>query len=354
MSKARKVKVAAKAAKPKPAPARPAVRRLARSTKAEPKAADKAPARAGIARLAALAAAEAGSDEPEIQVRSKSAAPAPKGGVAWEDFEDDEDAAPPAAVRQPPQPVLVTPTKPVVEEGVQLVARGPSKFSMADIEALRAAIKVKGATNIIDGVNLDELKFDGEGLIPVVAQDRRTGAVLTIGWGSKETLGDTLRTKQVTLFDRVRQKAAAHSEGSGRHQRLVKLLVDCDKDAVLLTVEQEGPACNRDTGTCFTDGRNLPLSGFLGELEAGLLAQAKAKEGPDAKLLAEPIEALRQFVGTANTISKALQGKEQGAIEQAAADLLRALLVACRARGVSLERIVTDLYARQVSEKLKK
>ncbi len=373
MSKARKVKVASKASKPaRPSPKRPAIHKVTKkkaparpeprheAASPPPKVAPSPPGggRPGIARLAAMAAAAADADEPEVQVRSKPTAPAPKGGVQWEDYEDDEDeATAPKTPAAPSAPLHPTPapakTRQEVEDGVQLVARTASKFSLADIEALRSAIKVKGAVNVVDGVNLDELKFDAEGLIPVIAQDRRTGAVLTLGWGNKETLGDTLRSKQVSYFDRTRQKAVVHGEGTNHHQRFVKLQADCDKDSVLLTVEQEGPACHLDTGTCFGDSRALPLAGYLGELDATLAARGKAKEGHDGKLLGEPIEALRAFVGSANTISKALQGKDAAGIETAAADLLRTLLVACRARGIGLEKIVTDLYARAAAEQLK-
>jgi phosphoribosyl-ATP pyrophosphohydrolase/phosphoribosyl-AMP cyclohydrolase len=384
MSKARKVKVASKGKAAKPA-ARPAIHKVGKKAKPEkakepeprheprpePGKMPAPPKGAALARLAAMAAAAASDDEPEVEVKSKSAAPAPKGGVQWEDLEDDDEGeapappakagghapahashAPPAAAGHPP---AVPAPKPSLDDGIQLVARTASKFSLADIEALRAAVKIKGATNVVDGVNLEELKYDGEGLIPVVLQDRRTGAVLTVTWANKETLADTLQTKKVSTFDRVRQKSV-QLDDAGRHQHLHKLLVDCEKDSVLLLIEQEGPACHRDTASCFAEGRTLPVASYLGELDGTLAAKAKSPDGSvEAKQLAEPIEALRAFVGACNSVSKTLQGEASGAkLEIEAATVLQSLLVACRARGVGLERLVTDLYARHVAEKLAK
>ena len=166
-----------------------------------------------------------------------------------------------------------------------------------------------------------------------------------------------MRTKQVRTFDRVRQKVIVAGDTPGHQQRLHKLLMDCDKDAVLLIVDQEGPACTtKDCATCFTEGRTMPVATYLGELDATIAAKAKAKDGSEeAKLVAEPIEALRKLVGAANSLSKTLQTGTGGSkLEIDAATLVQALLIACRSRGVGLERVVTDLYARHVAEQMKK
>lgn len=379
MKKARKVRTAGRSAPSKPRishrkaskPKRPA--RDEKPSKAEAKAEAKAEPKgkpALNARLAAMMAASAEMEE--VPEPTKTKAP-PAGGVAWKDLEeeDEEPGKPSAPVPaanggQPRKGTVIevddeatmAPTKAktaAVEDGVEVVAKGPSKFSLADLEVLKAAIKVKGAGVVVEGINLDELKYDAEGLVPIVAQDRRTGAVLQLGWGNKETVESSLRTKQMTYWSREHGKAIGKGEGSGHPQRLVQMRVDCDKDSLLALVDQDGPACHLDKGTCWTDGRTPPVATFLGELDRQVQAEAKApKPGSDvAKLLAEPLGALKAFVEDANTVTRSLQGKQGAkAVEQGAADALYHLIVAMRAKGVGFDKVVTELFARQLAEEM--
>jgi phosphoribosyl-ATP pyrophosphohydrolase/phosphoribosyl-AMP cyclohydrolase len=268
-------------------------------------------------------------------------------------------AVPPRMTPPSPAPPLATPppAHPQEEpEGVQVVAKGPSKFTQEDLELLKSAIKVKGGGQVVEGINFEELKWDAEGLIPVIAQDRRTGAVLMMAHTSKETLEQTLRTKNMTYWSRSRNKVWVKGEESGHTQRLVKLDVDCDKDSILALVDQEGPACHRDTGTCWTESRAIPVAGFLGELDR-IIADTAKNPRPNShtsKLLAEPIEALKKFVEEANEVTRVLQGKpNKDPLEHEAADVLYHLLVACRTKGVGLEKIVTELYARHLADDAK-
>lgn len=341
------------------------------------------PAKGGLAaRLAAMAAASAElGEEQHVEVKSKSstsASAAGKGGVEWQDLEDEDDDAvdkeghsvaiaptgqgkspsPDASDGADDEPVFVK-TKTAVAEvdpGISVVAKGASKFSASDLELLRAAIKVKGSGAVVEGINLDELKWDGEGLVPVIAQDRRTGAVLTVGHANRETLEATLRSKQMTYWNRNTGKAVTQGQESGHPQRLVRIAVDCDKDAILALVEQEGPACHRDTGTCFHDERSVPVASFLGELDRIVKERAKDPE-PDSKtskLLAEPIEALRGFVEQANELTRVVQGKSKGSLETAAADLLYNLVVTLRTKGIGLGEALTELQAQHMAMQMRK
>ncbi|HEX2065745.1 MAG TPA: bifunctional phosphoribosyl-AMP cyclohydrolase/phosphoribosyl-ATP diphosphatase HisIE, partial [Candidatus Thermoplasmatota archaeon] len=307
------------------------------------------------ARLAAMTAASASmQDEPEM------AAPR-KGPVTVDPFGEAEEPQLPA-----PRPTAAAaapraepPAVPAHREadGIEVVAKGPSKFTLEDLELLKSAIKVKGGGQVVEGINFEELKWDAEGLLPVVAQDRRTGAVLMLAHTSRETLEQTLRTKAMTYWSRSRGKVWVKGEESGHTQRLVRLEVDCDKDALLAVVDQEGPACHRDTGTCWTDARAVPLAGFLGELDRIIADRARnPQEGSYvSSLLAEPLAALRKFVEEANEATRVLQGKPNpDPLEHEAADVLFHLLVACRTKGVGLDRIVTELYARHMAAQVKR
>ncbi|MFT7059970.1 MAG: phosphoribosyl-AMP cyclohydrolase [Pseudorhodobacter sp.] len=95
------------------------------------------------------------------------------------------------------------------------------------------------------------LKFDGNGLIPAIAQDHETGEVLMMAWMNAESLRQTLATGQVTYWSRSRQAFWAKGQTSGHIQKLIELRVDCDRDCLLLKVDQMGPACHTNRRSCF-------------------------------------------------------------------------------------------------------
>jgi phosphoribosyl-AMP cyclohydrolase len=95
------------------------------------------------------------------------------------------------------------------------------------------------------------LRYDAAGLIPAVAQDHATGEVLMLAWMNAAALARTLATGRVTYWSRSRAEFWEKGATSGHLQRLVDLRIDCDRDALLLLVEQTGPACHTNRRTCF-------------------------------------------------------------------------------------------------------
>ena len=95
------------------------------------------------------------------------------------------------------------------------------------------------------------LKYDVNGLIPAIAQDHKTGEVLMMAWMNAESLARTLASGQVTYWSRSRQSFWAKGESSGHVQKLVELRVDCDRDCLLMLVDQVGPACHTNRRSCF-------------------------------------------------------------------------------------------------------
>ena len=95
------------------------------------------------------------------------------------------------------------------------------------------------------------VKFDANGLVPVIAQSKATGEVLMFAWMTRATLEETLATGHVTYWSRSRQAVWKKGETSGNHQRLVEAYVDCDGDVLLLKVDQMGPACHTGAPSCF-------------------------------------------------------------------------------------------------------
>ena len=95
------------------------------------------------------------------------------------------------------------------------------------------------------------LRFDANGLIPAVAQDHASGEVLMLAWMNAESIRRTLETGRVTYWSRSRQAFWAKGETSGHVQELLELRVDCDRDCLLVLVNQTGPACHTNRRTCF-------------------------------------------------------------------------------------------------------
>lgn len=95
------------------------------------------------------------------------------------------------------------------------------------------------------------LKYDANGLIPAIAQDHVTGDVLMLAWMNAASIARTVETGQVTYWSRSRQAFWAKGETSGHRQKLVELRLDCDRDCLLLMVEQTGPACHTNRRSCF-------------------------------------------------------------------------------------------------------
>lgn len=95
------------------------------------------------------------------------------------------------------------------------------------------------------------LVYDARGLIPVVAQDLSSGEVLMLAWMNAEAVARTLETGRVTYWSRSRGAFWVKGETSGHVQRLIEMRVDCDRDCLLVLVEQKGPACHTNRRSCF-------------------------------------------------------------------------------------------------------
>lgn len=112
-----------------------------------------------------------------------------------------------------------------------------------------------GDTASLDNV-IDKLKFNGDGLIPAVAQQFDTGEVLMMAWMNADAIRETLKTGRVCYFSRSRRKLWKKGESSGQIQSLKKFRIDCDRDTILLLVDQVGVACHTGRRNCFFEEVN--------------------------------------------------------------------------------------------------
>ncbi|WP_309664486.1 phosphoribosyl-AMP cyclohydrolase [Tabrizicola sp.] len=108
------------------------------------------------------------------------------------------------------------------------------------------------------------LSYDANGLIPCIAQDHRSGEVLMFAWMNRDSLDQTLATGRVTYWSRSRSAFWIKGETSGHIQTLVEMRLDCDRDCLLVLVEQQGPACHTNRQSCFftalRDGEEVEIS----------------------------------------------------------------------------------------------
>ena len=117
---------------------------------------------------------------------------------------------------------------------------------------------VKNAYTILSSENFypSDIKFNKDGLVPVIAQCVHTGTVLMMAWMNEEAVKKTINTNNMYYFSRSRQKLWQKGETSGHFQKLLELRLDCDNDTMLALIEQTGSACHTGAASCFFKSTN--------------------------------------------------------------------------------------------------
>jgi len=210
--------------------------------------------------------------------------------------------------------------------------------------------------------DLQDLRFDDHGLIPVVVQDVGSGAVLMLAYANREAVELTLATGQAHFWSRSRQALWRKGETSGNILEVVEVALDCDGDALLVRARPAGPTCHRGTRSCFEPN---PARLELGWLAAVLESRRGADPGASytARLLAGEIERIAQKVGEEGVetaiaaVSLAARGEDEGGERRKSlvgegADLLYHLLVLLAASGVDPGEIKDELIRRHGFAKL--
>lgn len=203
---------------------------------------------------------------------------------------------------------------------------------------------------------IDQVKFDGLGLVPVVAQDARTGEVLMLAWANADALRRTRETGRATYWSRSRAELWTKGETSGNTQAVEEVRVDCDADAVLYRVRQAGPACHTGERSCFhrsVEGDALREAGDARPVLARVeeIVAARDAERPEGSyttyLFAQGIDKILKKVGEEAAeilIAAKNEGTEQ--LRAESADLLYHLMVLWRARGLAADEVWAELDRR--------
>ena len=203
-------------------------------------------------------------------------------------------------------------------------------------------------------INIDELKFDEKGLIPAVVVDNITKNVLTVAYMNKESLKISIERGLTCFFSRSRNELWLKGETSGNYQHIVSITADCDKDALTVVVEKDGPACHMGTDSCFTNPvyQSEKHNQFTLEGLYDLLVGRKADkpEGSYTTYLFEKgIDKILKKVGEECTeviIAGKADDKKETVYE--IADLAYHVMVLMVQMGISVEDIHRELASRHI------
>jgi phosphoribosyl-ATP pyrophosphohydrolase/phosphoribosyl-AMP cyclohydrolase len=206
-------------------------------------------------------------------------------------------------------------------------------------------------------LDIKELKFDENGLIPCIVVDSITKNVLTLAYMNEESIKISLEKKLTCFYSRSRRELWLKGETSGNYQHLVSLVADCDKDALVAVVEKDGPACHTGNDTCFhnTVFENEELREFSLEGLVKLILGRKIEktEGSYTTYLFEKgLDKILKKVGEESTeVIIAAKANDKRETVYEIADLTYHLLVLMIEMGISLEDIHKELASRHVIDK---
>ena len=203
-------------------------------------------------------------------------------------------------------------------------------------------------------IDINELKFDEKGLIPAVVVDAVSKKVLTVAYMNRESLTISMEKGLTCFWSRSRQELWLKGETSGNYQHIVSITADCDKDALLVLVEKDGPACHLGTDSCFSNPlwQSEELSAFSLQGLYELLEGRKA-ERPEGSyttyLFDKGLDKILKKVGEEST-EVIIAGKAEDKAETIyeIADLAYHVMVLMVELGISVEDVQRELASRHV------
>ena len=202
-------------------------------------------------------------------------------------------------------------------------------------------------------IKIDELKFDEKGLIPAVVVDAVSKKVLTVAYMNRESLEISMKEGTTCFWSRSRQELWRKGETSGNKQHIVSITADCDKDALTVVVNKDGPACHLGTDSCFNypvyegEAAEFSLEALMKVIEGRKLEK---KEGSYTTYLFEKgIDKILKKVGEECT-EVIIAGKADDKAETIyeISDLVYHVMVLMIEMGISLDDIRNELASRHV------
>ena len=203
-------------------------------------------------------------------------------------------------------------------------------------------------------ININELKFDSNGLIPAIVVDNLTKKVLTLAYMNEESLKISIEKGLTCFYSRSRQELWLKGETSGNYQHIVSITADCDKDALVVVVEKDGPACHLGTDSCFTAPvfKSEDKAEFSMDSLYELLEERKA-EMPEGSyttyLFQKGIDKILKKVGEESTeVIIAAKADDKAETIYEIADLAYHISVMMVEMGISVEDVRKELASRHV------
>ena len=203
-------------------------------------------------------------------------------------------------------------------------------------------------------LNIDELKFDEKGLIPAIVVDSASKRVLTLAYMNRESLQISMEKERTCFWSRSRQELWLKGETSGNFQHIVSITADCDKDALVVVVEPDGPACHLGSFSCFENPvfRSRERSEFSLESLYDLL-ESRKRDMPEGSytsyLFEKGLDKILKKVGEECTeVIIAAKGQDKRETVYELADLAYHALVLMVEAGISVEEIRKELASRHI------
>ena len=202
-------------------------------------------------------------------------------------------------------------------------------------------------------VTIEDIKFDEKGLVPAIVVDADTNQVLTLAYMNEESLRISLEKKLTCFWSRSRQELWLKGETSGNYQHIVSITADCDRDALVVKVKPDGPACHLGTWSCF----DYPLLeaeqeafSYEGLMELIRGRKTEGKEGSYTTYLFEKgLDKILKKVGEESTeVIIAAKAEDKAETIYEIADLAYHVMVHMVEAGISLDEIKAELASRHV------
>ncbi len=207
-------------------------------------------------------------------------------------------------------------------------------------------------------MDLSNLKFDAQGLIPAVVLDDETGEILTLAYMNRESLEISIREKRTCFWSRSRAELWRKGETSGNVQHIRRIVADCDADALAVYVRKEGPACHTGEESCFFrevfDNDDIPPAfSYDGLMQLILGRKTEKKEGSYTTYLFEKgMDKILKKVGEESTeVIVAAKNDDKKETVYEIADLAYHVMVLMAEMGISVDDVTKELASRHVIDK---
>lgn len=201
-------------------------------------------------------------------------------------------------------------------------------------------------------IDIENITFDDNGLIPAIVQDERTGSVLMLAYMNVEALEKTIETKETWFYSRSRQELWHKGATSGNRQTVKRLTLDCDQDAILVEVVPMGPACHTGEETCFYQ-TTFEEQGSKREIIHKLVEEIKHRKGNPVEgsytsyLFREGIDKVLKKVGEESSeVIIGAKNEDKQELTSELADLVYHSLVLMEIAGVSVDDVKQELLKR--------